>query len=112
MEDPPLSYMPEHLRELPVMPMEEINSEYYLRFQVLDRVGVLAQMTKIMGENNISIQSMLQPALADNPDDPVQVILITHRARERDVQKSLAEIARLDFITAPTQLIRIENFRT
>lgn len=107
---PPLSVMPDHLTELEVMPVHGIESEYYLRFQVLDRVGVLAGMTKIMGENNISIQSMFQPALADKPSDPVQVVLITHRAKEAGVIKSLDEIAKLDFIMGPAQLIRIENF--
>ena len=92
------------------MKMDRIRSEYYLRFQVFDRVGVLAQITRVMGDNNISIQSMIQPALSDHPDDPVQVILITHRAREADVQKSLAEIAHFDFIAGETQLIRIERF--
>lgn len=109
---PPLSVMADQLRELPVMPISEIESEYYLRFQVLDRVGVLAAMTKIMGENDISIQSMFQPALADKPDDPVQVILITHRAKEAGVQKGLQEIAKLNFMMGPTQLIRIEKFGT
>ncbi|MCZ6841651.1 MAG: homoserine dehydrogenase [SAR324 cluster bacterium] len=107
---PALSVTKGELRNLPVVPIHELESEYYLRFQVLDRVGVLASMTKIMGNNNISIQSMVQPAQADHPEDPVQVILITHRARDRDVQKSLRQIAKLNFITGPTQLIRIENF--
>ena len=107
---PALSVTKGELRNLSVVPIHELESEYYLRFQVLDRVGVLASMTKIMGNNNISIQSMVQPAQADHPEDPVQVILITHRARDRDVQKSLRQIAKLNFITGPTQLIRIENF--
>lgn len=107
---PPLSVMREELRVLQVMPMDQIQSEYYLRFQVLDRVGVLARMTRVMGDNNISIQSMIQPALSDHPDQPVQVILITHRAREADVVKSLQEISPMDFIAGETQLIRIERF--
>jgi homoserine dehydrogenase len=107
---PPLSVMQDALRPLPVMPMERLHCEYYLRFQVLDRVGVLAQLTRVMGENDISIQSMIQPARSEHPDQPVQVILITHRAREADVRKSLREIAPLPFIAGPTQLIRIERF--
>ena len=107
---PALSVIQERLRDLEIMKMDRIRSEYYLRFQVFDRVGVLAQITRVMGDNNISIQSMIQPALSDHPDDPVQVILITHRAREADVQKSLAEIAHFDFIAGETQLIRIERF--
>ena len=107
---PALSVIKEKLRDLAVMEMERIHSEYYLRFQVFDRVGVLAQITRVMGDNNISIQSMIQPALSDHPNNPVQVILITHQAREADIQKSLGEIAHFDFIAGETQLIRIERF--
>ena len=107
---PALSVTQGKLRKFPVVPMQKIEAEYYLRFQVLDRVGVLAKITTVMGRNNISIQSMIQPAQAAHSDDPVQVILTTHRALEKNVQKSLKEIAKLDFIRGPTQLIRIESF--
>jgi homoserine dehydrogenase len=90
--------------------MRDIQTEYYLRFPVLDRVGVLAKITAIMGGHNISIKSMIQPDQALHPGDPVQVILTTHRAREADVDASLAEIAKLDFIQGPAQRIRIERF--
>jgi homoserine dehydrogenase len=107
---PPLSVMQAHLRELPVLPIAEVASEYYLRFQVYDQPGVLARMTTEMGQRNISIRSMIQPDQALHPKDPVQVILTTHRAREADVRASLAVIERMDFIQGPTQLIRIERF--
>ena len=107
---PALSVLQAHLRELAVLPIREVYSEYYLRFQVLDRAGVLARMTQAMGERNISIRSMIQPDQALHPDDPVQVILTTHRAREADVRASLDAIERMDFMAGPTQLIRIERF--
>jgi homoserine dehydrogenase len=107
---PPLSVMPPHLRELPVLPIADVVSEYYLRFQVLDRAGVLARMTTVMGNHQISIRSMIQPDQALHPGDPVQVILTTHRAREADVRASLALIEQMDFIQGPTQLLRIERF--
>ena len=107
---PPLGVQREHVRELQVRPMRDIQSEYYLRFPVLDRVGVLAKITTIMGGHNISIKSMLQPDQALHPADPVQVILTTHRAREADIDQSLAEIGKLDFIQGPAQRIRIERF--
>ncbi len=107
---PPLGVQREYLRDLQVRPMRDIQSEYYLRFQVLDRVGVLARITTVMGHHNISIKSMLQPDQALHPDDPVQVILTTHRAREADVDASLTEIEKLEFIQGPTQRIRIERF--
>jgi len=107
---PPLSVIPEHVTELEVLPLDEVESEYYLRFQVLDRSGVLARMTAVMGEYDISIQSMFQPAQADQSDNPVQVILITHTAKEKHIQASLKKIEAFDFIMGRTQLIRIENF--
>jgi homoserine dehydrogenase len=107
---PPLSVQREHVRKLAVMPMEEIDSEYYLRFQVQDRPGVLANITRVLGERNISIQSMFQPSQADHPEDPVQVVLITHMARERDVQASLREIQPMPFVRGKTRMIRIESF--
>lgn len=108
---PALSVMAESLREMDILPMEEVRSEYYLRFQVVDRSGVLAAITKVFGEFDISIQSMLQPARATHPDLPVQVIIITHQARESDIKRGLAAIAPLDFIMGETQLIRIERFQ-
>ena len=107
---PPLGVQQSHVRALKVRPMRDVQSEYYLRFPVLDRVGVLAKITTIMGSHNISIQSMIQPAQALHPNDPVQVILTTHRAREADVNQSLKEIEKLDFIQGPAQRIRIERF--
>ncbi|MEE8435746.1 MAG: ACT domain-containing protein, partial [bacterium] len=98
------------LRDIPLLPMDEVRSEYYLRFQVMDRSGVLAAMTQVFGQYDISIQSMVQPARATHPDMPVQVIIITHEAREADIKKGLAAIAPMDFILGETQLIRIERF--
>ena len=109
---PPLSVRRDRLRRIAVVPMEEVISEYYIRFQVRDQPGVLAGITRVMGERNISIQSMIQPSQAAHPEDPVQVILTTHRARERDIQDSLSEIQTMPFVLGPTQLIRIENFQT
>jgi homoserine dehydrogenase len=107
---PPLSVIRSEIRQLAVMPVERIRSEYYLRFQVRDRAGVLAAITRVMGDRNISIASMIQPARSKHPDEPVQVILITHHAREADVRDSLREIQPMDFIAGETQLIRIERF--
>jgi len=107
---PPLGVQQSAVRSLKVRPMRDIQSEYYLRFPVLDRVGVLAKITAIMGDRNISIKSMIQPDQALHPNDPVQVILTTHKAREADVDASIAEIEKLNFIQGPAQRIRIERF--
>ena len=107
---PPLSVVQSEIRQLEVLPITEVKSEYYLRFQVWDRVGVLAQITRVMGENDISIQSILQPSRADHPEQPVQVILITHQAQEKNIQNALNTLTPMDFTASKTQLIRIERF--
>ncbi|MDH4120166.1 MAG: homoserine dehydrogenase [Deltaproteobacteria bacterium] len=106
---PPLGVKKDQLIRPAILPIEDISSEYYLRFQVLDRPGTLAKITSVLGSRGISIQSMFQPSQAEHPEDPVQVILITHQAKERDVAGSLKEIEPLDFVLGKTQLIRIER---
>ena len=107
---PPLGVEAAHLQQFHIQPIQHTQSHYYFRFQVLDQVGVLAQITNIMGKNNISIQSVLQPSQAEHPQQPVQVILTTHRALEKNIQTSLQQIQSLPFIAGPTQLLRMENF--
>jgi homoserine dehydrogenase len=88
-------------------PMEEIRSLYYLRFMVIDRPGVLAQIAGELGRCGISIASMLQKGRREGQTVPV--VIKTHMARERDVQTALTQINRLPFMSEPTTLIRIEG---
>jgi homoserine dehydrogenase len=104
---PPASFQPEERRPLRMRPMEEIRSLYYLRFMVIDRPGVLAQIAGELGRCGISIASMLQKGRREGQTVPV--VIKTHMARERDVQTALTQINRLPFMSEPTTLIRIEG---
>ncbi|MBA5866735.1 MAG: homoserine dehydrogenase [Nitrospira sp. CR1.3] len=104
---PPASFQQDQRRPLRMRPMEEIHSLYYLRFMVLDRPGVLAQIAGALGRCGISISSMLQKGR--RAGQTVPIVIKTHTAQERAVQTALREIDRMAFMSEPTTLIRIEG---
>ncbi|HEY6085751.1 MAG TPA: homoserine dehydrogenase [Nitrospira sp.] len=104
---PPASFQQDQRRPLRLRPMEEISSLYYLRFMVLDRPGVLAQISGELGRCGISISSMLQKGR--RAGQTVPIVIKTHMAQERDVRAALREIDRMAFMSEPTTLIRVEG---
>ncbi len=83
---------------------DTIHSKYYLRFSVQDKPGVLAEITKLFGEHNISIETILQrPSATDN----VNLLLSTHTAVEGDIQNVITISEQLDFVVEKPVLIRI-----
>ena len=92
---------------LPLRPVEEIRSAYYLRVMAMDRPGVLAQVAGILGRNDISLVSVLQKERARN--EAVPVVMMTHEARERDMRAALTKIDRLRDVAAATTMIRVEG---
>jgi homoserine dehydrogenase len=104
---PAASFQQDQRRPLRMKPMEEISSLYYLRFMVVDRPGVLAQIAGELGRCGISISSMLQQGR--RAGQTVPVVIKTHMARERDVQNALREINRNTFVSEPATLIRVEG---
>jgi len=86
--------------------MADLHSRYYLRFGVLDRAGVLGQITTILGEHEVSIAQVVQEGPRDN-ERPVRVVVLSHRAREGNVQKALDQIARLSVVVEPATVVRI-----
>ena len=103
---PIMGYSADQIKALPIKAMSEIVSHYYLRFTTVDQPGVLAKIAGSLGKYNISIQSMIQPESHDV--DSVPIVLLTHEAKESDISSALAEIERLDIISQPTCLIRVE----
>lgn len=83
---------------------DDIESKYYLRINVSDKKGVLARITKIFEDNNISVETMLQrPSKAESAN----LLISTHIAYERDVQAMMREIERLEFVNFAPVMIRI-----
>jgi homoserine dehydrogenase len=91
---------------LPLRPMEDIRSAYYLRVMAMDRPGVLAQVAGILGRHDISLASVLQKERAHT--EAVPVVMMTHEARERDMRAALAAIDKLPVVAGRTTMIRVE----
>ena len=91
----------------PLRPMDEIRSSYYLRVMAQDRPGVLSRVAGVLGENNISIASVIQKGRASG--EAVPVVMMSHEAQERDMRAALAAIDRLRVVAGPTTMIRVEG---
>jgi homoserine dehydrogenase len=104
---PPLAFQKDDIQQITIMPMDEVVTHYYFRFVVLDRPGVLSKISGILGKHDISIQSVQQKGR--KTDGSVPVVMVSHRAKEADVQKALTEINNLDVVSERTVLIRIED---
>jgi homoserine dehydrogenase len=92
---------------LPLRPIETIRSAYYLRVMAADRPGVLSQVAGILGQQEISIVSVLQKGRATA--EAVPVVMMTHEASERGMRAALAAIDRLPVVASRTTMIRVEN---
>lgn len=94
----------------PVLPMSEVTSRYYLRFPVADRPGVMARLAGALGDAGVSIEQIVQEGGAVPGDGKgVDVVMITHRAREGAIRTAFEAIAKESFVTAPARLLRIEE---
>jgi len=94
------------IADLPIKPIGECISRYYLRFSAVDKPGVLAAIAGALGKYNISIESMIQTGRSG---DSVPIVFITHEAAESDIQSALAEIDAFEMIREKSNLIRIED---
>ena len=108
---PSLGYAPAAMKTLPVKAMDDLIGRYYIRFMVEDAPGVLAQISKILGDFGISICSMIQSdKRADDPDtNGVPIVMMTHDAREKNVRDALEQIEDLPIVKEKSMFIRIED---
>lgn len=90
-----------------IKPMSEIKTRYYLRLNVTDRSGVLAQISKILGNHLISIASVIQKE-ADSTAQTAEIVIMTHPAKEAAMQLALNELAHLDVVKEVGNFIRVE----
>ena len=104
---PVFSYQPQAIQNLPLMPMDKVTTRYYVRFSALDRPGVLSNISGVLARYSISIASVHQKGR--HTQGPVPIVMLTHEAREADIQKALEEISSLDVIAEKPVLIRIED---
>ena len=90
-----------------VSPFAEVDSEYYLRFQVVDKPGVLSKIAGVLGSHQISISSVIQKGR--RKESAVPIFIVTHHAKEKDMRAALEETDRLPVVLDRTRMIRIEN---
>jgi len=104
---PLLSYRPEGIRRIPILPIDRLQTHYYIRFFAVDRPGVLSRIAGVLGHHDISIKSVHQKGRKLN--GAVPLVMLTHRSREADSQAALGEFGSLDIISGRPVLIRIED---
>jgi homoserine dehydrogenase len=105
---PHLAFQPDQLHDTPVLPMGKVETAYYLRLSAYDRPGVMADVTRILADGMISIDAMLQKE-AEEGEDVVDVIIITHRSIEANVNTAIEKIEQLATIAAKVVRIRLEE---
>lgn len=105
---PASSFQNPEIKQIPLKDISTIESEYFLRFNVLDKPGVLSKISGILGNHCISIESMIQKGRGEQ-GKAVSLVMMCHRSSEGNIQKALEEIEQLDVVTGKTNLIRVEK---
>ncbi len=104
---PHLAFQPDALSNLPILPMADVETAYYMRMQAADKPGVLADVTRILGNAGISIEAILQKEPVGESD--ATIILLTHRVLEGQMDQAIATIEALDSISGRIMRIRLET---
>jgi len=105
---PHLAFQPDQLSNIPFLPMFEVRTSYYLRMRVLDRPGVLADITRILADRDISIDAMIQKEPPEG-EDRTDIILLTHQSIERQIIDAIAKIESLATVNGKVVRIRMEE---
>jgi homoserine dehydrogenase len=105
---PHLAFQPHALSDLPILNIERAETSFYLRFNVLDEPGVLADITQILGSNSISIEAILQKS-TDGQGGTVPIVIITHDTVEQAMNQAITKIEQLGSIRGGVHRIRLEK---
>lgn len=105
---PHLAFQPAAIADIPVLTMPEVETAFYLRMQVVDQTGVLADITQIFSDHNISIEAVVQKD-RKHAQDSVPLIILTHRVLESNMMIALEKIEALNTISEQVVSIRLET---
>jgi homoserine dehydrogenase len=105
---PHLAFQPDRLSSTPILPIGEVETSYYLRMRVVDRPGVLADITRILARSKISIDAMVQKEPGEG-EESVDIVMLTHRALEKNVDAAMVRIAKLRTVVGKVTRIRLEE---
>ena len=105
---PHLAFQPGSMVNTTIMPMGEITTSYYLRLRVADVTGVLADITRILADNSISIDAMLQREAGDG-ENQTDMIMLTHETKEKNILAAITKVEALKTVEGSVTKIRLEN---
>ena len=105
---PPLAFQSDQMGDDPILDMSSVVTSYYLRLRVADQAGVLAKVTGLLAQCDISIDAVLQRAASEG-ESQTDLIILTHNCVEKDMNHAIAEIQKLSSILAPIVRIRKEE---
>jgi len=105
---PHLAFQPDQLSDLPILPMDEVTTSYYLRLRVQDKPGVLADITRILADEQISIDAVIQKEPAEG-EDQTDLILLTHQTREKCINAAIAKMEALPVVAGKVTRLRLEE---
>lgn len=105
---PHLAFQSNALVDLPILPIEEITSAYYLRMTAVDTIGVMAQVTRILSENRISIEAIIQKEPMSG-EKQVDVVMLAHQVKEKQLNQAIQAIENLESISGKVTKIRVET---
>ena len=105
---PHLAFLPDHLVDLPILPIQDCETAYYLSMMVRDQPGVLAEVATILGNAGISIEAMVQPEPPQG-SPMARMVMLTHVVRERQMDEALAQVAQLASVEGAVTRIRVET---
>ena len=105
---PHLAFQPDSISDIPILAMADVETAYYLRMQVTDKPGVMADVARILGDAGISIEAILQKEPAPQADK-ASIILLTHVVRESQMNAAISKIEALDSIHGRVTRIRLEH---
>ena len=105
---PHLAFQPNAMVDLPILPLSEVVTSYYLRLRVEDKPGVLADITRILADQQISIDAMIQRE-PDEGEDQTDIIMLTHQTREKNIDAAIVKIEVLPVVKGKLTRLRLEE---
>ena len=105
---PHLAFQPNAMADLKVLPMDEVITSYYLRLRVVDKPGVLADITRILADEQISIDAVIQKEPGEG-EDQTDLIMLTHQTREKRIKAAIAKIEALGVVAGKVTKLRLEE---
>ncbi|OGT00006.1 MAG: homoserine dehydrogenase [Gallionellales bacterium RIFCSPLOWO2_12_FULL_59_22] len=105
---PHLAFQPDQLADLTILPMDEVTTSYYLRLRVQDKPGVLADITRILADEQISIDAVIQKEPGEG-EEQTDLILLTHQTREKRINAAIGKVEALPVVAGKVTRLRLEE---